>query len=460
MQWIKTLLILVILLILLKRDTPEYPKTFIDPNEGNIVVVGAGPTGLTIAEEMGKAGYNVIVIDRNSQPGGCWRIDWENDLMTEHSVKVVFSHQNHLKKNLESFGLYDLAPAYGKEGAKIIAAVKRSLNAEDVVRLGAAIAKNVIAPYEETVEEWLKISELSEPAKTLIKQISLALAQGPSMPIKMVLDTMTPLTIADQPKSIIEQDKWMNAWADRVSSLPNVTYWKNTNVNMIETDHVGVKGIHTDRGYVACSHLVAAVPPLSLLKLLEASQLENAWDGVLPTTTQEFLTKSSYTGVGFQLHFDVPPQEYEKWWCRTCDNPWSIIALPVSEAWPWVTRKEGIVVVWSCVVVDVGVPVGGKYIHEMTPTEFVDEAVSQLQTSLGIDITPKFYTVHANLDSSGKIAKTQNDDAFGITTLGALPLRGKINNLWSVGPQNFDGVATIDKAMEAGVKFTNSIESI
>ena len=419
----------------------------------DVAIVGAGPTGLALADLISRQGYSVVIIERAKGPGGCWRIDWDQGLMTEHSPKVVFSDQKLLRSILRKYGTDNLVPAYGGS-PNVVGAVLRSFSPQDYLILGLAVARNTAMPYQVTVENWLSDSGMSEGGKKLVREISLALAQGPSMPVSLVLETMTPWSFAtgSNPMSIVDQESWLNAWWKDVTSRPNVSYQLNTDaIRLTLGSEEKVQAVHTTRSSVECKQCVLAVPPMALAGILERSGLEENWDAVLPEPTLTFLERSSYTGIGFQLHFSRDTPTYDKWWCRSCDNVWSIISLPVSSTWRAFTHDPSIVEVWSCVVVDTEVPVRGRYIHEMTPDQFVAECLRQLSSALGFNVVPDRTTVHADVEPDGRISRTQRDSAFGITLDGALPPRGTVRNLWSLGPQNSDVVATIERGLEAAV---------
>jgi len=46
-----------------------------DPENGQLVILGAGPAGLSCAERLTRAGLDVVIVDRNDRPGGLARTE-------------------------------------------------------------------------------------------------------------------------------------------------------------------------------------------------------------------------------------------------------------------------------------------------------------------------------------------------------------------------------------------------
>ena len=54
----------------------------------NYVIVGSGPSGLSLAWYLSKENKSVLLIDRETSIGGCHRVQRVNGLLTEHGPRV------------------------------------------------------------------------------------------------------------------------------------------------------------------------------------------------------------------------------------------------------------------------------------------------------------------------------------------------------------------------------------
>ena len=73
------------------------------------IIVGSGPSGLTLAYLLSKNNYNVTLIEKDTQLGGSWKYEWIDNYFTENSPRVLGSSGAHIDF------LYDLLKAFNFE---------------------------------------------------------------------------------------------------------------------------------------------------------------------------------------------------------------------------------------------------------------------------------------------------------------------------------------------------------
>ena len=71
----------------------------------DFVIIGAGPSGLTLAYLLGKAGKKCIIIDKNESIGGCHRVKRINGFFTEHGPRIYSSSYINTIKLLKTFNI-------------------------------------------------------------------------------------------------------------------------------------------------------------------------------------------------------------------------------------------------------------------------------------------------------------------------------------------------------------------
>jgi hypothetical protein len=169
-----------------------------------------------------------------------------------------------------------------------------------------------------------------------------------------------------------------------------------------------------------------------------------------------FTDRSSYTGIGFQLHYDKKVILIDKSWCWSCFGDWKVIVIDKTHLLKRISFDKSIKQVLSCVIVDLDTK--SKYLRKSvnecgSVKEIVDEGIRQMGKSIQ---TPKKVTYSPNIFKSSDFGWESNDSSFS-HSMGSIPWKGKINNLYSVGPHNTDEVVIIDTAIDNAVLFSKTI---
>ena len=69
------------------------------------IIIGAGPSGLTLAYYLGKLNKKCLLIDKQETIGGCHRVVRHNGLFTEHSPRIYSDSYLNFIKLLENMNL-------------------------------------------------------------------------------------------------------------------------------------------------------------------------------------------------------------------------------------------------------------------------------------------------------------------------------------------------------------------
>ena len=72
------------------------------------VIVGGGPTGLSLAHVLANNGYEVDIIERDSQLGGSWNSQWkEGKYFSENSPRVLIYSNIVVRDFFYNIGMQD-----------------------------------------------------------------------------------------------------------------------------------------------------------------------------------------------------------------------------------------------------------------------------------------------------------------------------------------------------------------
>jgi len=75
----------------------------------SVVIVGSGLGGLTAGARLARAGCKILLIERNTNIGGCARVVWGNNLVYEFSLHQLcgFEKGSLLREIFDEFGLFE-----------------------------------------------------------------------------------------------------------------------------------------------------------------------------------------------------------------------------------------------------------------------------------------------------------------------------------------------------------------
>ena len=180
-------------------------------DDKRIIVVGAGLAGLSCAYELDQAGFNVILIEARSRPGGrvrTYRDPFADNLYAEMGAEYVDSTDNLVKQYCNKFGLKVL-PAKQYDGV--------------YVRGRRFSMKGIQSGTDSLPFEGIQKGKLfGQEVQYILKWIDLVKQKGANSPVVLALDNMSVEEVLKKggaPKDIIDLYTYTNA--TEATSVPS-----------------------------------------------------------------------------------------------------------------------------------------------------------------------------------------------------------------------------------------------
>ena len=180
-------------------------------DDKRIIVVGAGLAGLSCAYELNQAGFNVILIEARSRPGGrvrTYRDSFADNLYAEMGAEYVDSTDNLVKQYCNKFGLKVL-PAKQYDGV--------------YVRGRRLSMKGIQSGTDSLPFEGIQKGKLfGQEVQYIQKWIDLVKQKGATSPEVLALDNMSVEEVLKKggaPKDIIDLYTYTNA--TEATSVPS-----------------------------------------------------------------------------------------------------------------------------------------------------------------------------------------------------------------------------------------------
>ena len=434
------------------------------------IIIGSGPTGLSLTYILAQNGYNVELIEKDKQLGGSWNSQWiDNKYWSENSPRVILNSQYlNLLLNDLNIKSSDLGNVYGNfftQLYKILLFIYPYLNINDVYLTIYNIIKYNFYKTDtnETLEEWLNQVNLSTKAKKLIRIFSILINDLPDK--TNANDFFNTLNIPGSVKQYKNPNILNHKIEQNLKKYKNVKIRKNTTVIKLKQKNTLINEIMcldniTNKLYnINCDKVILSCQTLGLLNIIQNSDnlIRNNWINF--NWLKKWVNNTYYVGVGFQLHFKEKIGNLN--FCETCSNEWIIIIEEVSN---WLTEKskdKNVNTVWSCCITDLDTISKhiNKSVNECSKNEIIKECLYQINKKIKI---PKPYKITFSEGLYKKNNKwISKNTGFSRGKYGYLDMKGNINNLYALGtftkPIN-KGIALMSHGIEASVTYINKYE--
>lgn len=254
----------------------------------DIIIIGAGPAGLALAQTCSSLNLSILVIDKNDSIGGCNRVKRINGYFTEHGPRIYSSAYLNFMTLLKEMNVEfeDLFTEYNFQfttiGQKTILSTinihEFSILFFDFINL----ISNKKYGENTSVKDHIELNNFSVETKIFIDKIC-RLTDGADAS-RYSLNEFLQL-VNQQLFYKIYQPKFPNdvglfkIWKSFLQKS-NVEFLLNTDIKMIEKNNdIFTVNVGNNKDKIQCDKLIIATPPVNLLKILENSKtsIKNAF---------------------------------------------------------------------------------------------------------------------------------------------------------------------------------------
>lgn len=244
------------------------------------IIIGAGPSGLSLAWILSKFSKNILIIDGNSQIGGCHRINRNNNgLFQTHGPKIIGHYLNY-ESLLTELGL-SFKQLYQDFSFDITSIGDRKLSDysfnEIIGFITAFFNLFIDNDYGSNISmsEFMDFWKFNNGTKHYIDQLCI-LTDGRGADFYSLREfiqlankqALYKVYLPKYPNDEILFPTW-----EKQLLLKNVTIIKNTFVSKISTD-----SIIANNKIIYGDNIILAIPPKPLAKLLTASGFTNIFN--------------------------------------------------------------------------------------------------------------------------------------------------------------------------------------
>lgn len=394
------------------------------------IIIGGGPTGLTLALYLAELGKNCLLIDKNSSLGGCHRVTrTKTGEFTEHGPRIYSSAYKNVDTILhkigtnwnETFTPYNFN--FSDIGGTTFSSLtfrEKVLFALQFIQLSFGIEKRHVS-----VGEFAKSNNFSASSIDYIDRIC-RLTDGAGSDRYTLFQFLQLFN-----ENIFErlyQPKYPNdthlfsLWETKLIEL-GVTILKNTEVLSIDKNN----SVYTEAGKFTCNKTLICIPPKPFVSLLSKSYLLQSWSNKIGLDLQKWGESNSYIiDIPITFHWKNKINMQKVWGFPKDD--WAVAFIILSD---YMKAEENYSFVISTCITRINAKSSktGKTALESTNEEMISEVFRQLKMSFpNLPMYDKAI-IH-------KTTLSEEDTAFVETANGTfVPVKG-LENMYYIGPQN------------------------
>jgi hypothetical protein len=432
----------------------------------DLIVVGAGPAGLTLAHTSSSIYRRVLIIDKELEIGGCHRVKRNVDgMFTEHGPRIYLSFYYNFFNLMNEMGL-KIEDVFVEYKYSFLDVAKSKIlplyNIYELFMFTLAYLMFVINDdYGKDISlyEYLRGHRFSLKVIDIVDRLCRFTDGGNvysySLNKFLKLTDNTLLLKIYQPKmplDIVLFSTWKKFLSNR-----GVDFMLGFHITDYDIQNNNIETITLNNGEkIRCGKLVFAVPPVALLDIIKyEGQLRNAFGNY--NDFERWANKTRYIDyVSITYHFKEK-QDFPIVNGLTFDTDWGIVLINLSDYMGEVEKGYSTVLSAAISICNVNSRFSYKEANECSADELIKETHRQIKESLFPDLTDD-YTAIVNPNNYYDTYKNKwacKDNAyFNVYSEKYIPFNSSINNLYNLGTHNgksYISYTTIESAVSNAI---------
>lgn len=444
------------------------------------IIIGGGPTGLTLAWYLAKTNKKVLIIEKESTLGGCHRVQRVDGLFTEHGPRVYSNSYVNFIDLLSDMELnfYNLFTEYNFDISNIGKKTTYDLSKYELACFTLAILKLSIVPNygkNKSIKKFMDENAFSENSKDYIDRVC-RLTDGATSD-KYTLFQFLQLANQQvlyklyQPK--LPNDRGLiKLWEEKLLSNKNIDILLNHDVIKLNLSNnritsIEIKDKITQNQYkMYGKNFILTIPPKPLINLLKNSKgCENSF-GDIKSFEKWGLQNSYFDYIPITLHWNDKVKLPKIQGFPSSD--WGLAFIVLSNYMEFndkVELKNSNTVVSTCITFPERISKKiNKTAHQCTMQEIYDEVLVQLRIVYPDLPMPDRMIVSPQVYRNENTKKWINIDTAYVATNENTIIPNESNiikNLYNCGTHNGNShyhFTSIESAVSNGKFLANKLE--
>lgn len=416
------------------------------------VIVGGGPTGLTLALYLSKYHFTVAVVEKESSLGGCHSVKRVDGLFTEHGPRVYLENYLTFKQLLQTelYSTYDdLFSPYQYGNGDVLSTLLQKMSLRELGILAMAFLGLNDSDKDRTLEDFVKANGFSPEAQDILDRIG-RLTDGGGIGQYTLFSFLQILNQNILYPGIYEPKKpndvgLFHLWQTELQKR-GVDVYLGTEVTELhggdtdtDTDTKSLQWISLQTSHppsasrLSGKRFIFAMPPAQILQLFNKNHLKTGFHDNFDQWAID-TNYIPYIPVVFHWNHRFP---IKRAWGYP-QTAWGVGYIVMSDYTDFQDSRSKTVI--SSLVSMVDRPSDdalGKTANQISnPAEIIQEVFRQLKSVLGEDLPPYDEAILSQNTYDGE-KWVPLHTAFMTTTHGYLPFQSRLfQNVYNCGVQN------------------------